>query len=820
MNSYSIEQLSQVCKGELIAKVDSYITHLLIDSRLLSLPSESLFFAIKSIRDGHHFVKQLYQKGVRNFVISNYSDEFKKLDANFILVKNTVQALHQISKYHREQSKAQIFGITGSNGKTITKEWLFQVFEGDREVVRNPRSYNSQFGVPLSVWNLKENHEIGFFEAGISKPSEMQNLQKIIQPEVGIFTYLGIAHQANFKDREQKLLEKLQLFKNSKLIIYNSDDELVDYHIKKLYPNTRKFCWSYMQDSHVRIEKVEHVDKKSIIRYVYRGDKYDLEFPFIDSASISNMMLVLCAMLTSGYSYDQIFTKIRLIHPVAMRLEVKEGISNCVLINDSYNSDINSLDIALSFTNSQTNKPKKTLILSDIYQSKLENEALYSKVSSLLKQYSFDRIIGVGAKIQECQYLFDQFESMFFSSTENFISYLSSNKLFSNEAILLKGARVFKFENLSDVLESRVHQTVMEVNLHSMAKNLNYFKSKLNASTEIMVMVKAFSYGTGSYEVASLLQSQGADYLAVAFVDEAVELRRNGITIPIVVMNPEEHSFHAMVENNLEPEIYNFRILKSFINYLKQCAVKYYPVHIKLDSGMHRSGFEAQDIDQLTQVLLDNSELFVSSVFSHLAGSDSQEFDSFTNKQVTVFQQSVTRIKELTQFEFKTHILNSAGIERFPQFQFDMVRLGVGLYGVACEANDGKIENVVSLKTTINQLKYVKKDETVGYNRNAKLTQDSKIAILPIGYADGINRKLGNNNYSVLINGVKAPIIGNICMDMCMVDVSHLKQVNEGDEVIVFGENNSLLEMAKSLDTIAYEILTSISRRVKRIYYR
>lgn len=819
MKEYSIQHISEIVSGKLIYKTETVITHLLIDSRLLSLPEESVFFAIKNIRDGHKYIESLYHKGVRNFVVSNYNEKLKKLDANFILVEDTTQALQSLASAHRQNYKIPVFGITGSNGKTITKEWLFQAFEIDHNVVRNPRSYNSQFGVPLSVWNIEEKHDIAFFEAGLSKPNEMQKLEQIIKPTIGIFTYLGDAHQSNFDTLEQKLDEKIKLFKDSETIIYNKDEELVDEKLRNIYPTKRFFTWSYMADSDIRIEKINKLNKHSVLRYSYKGQKFDLQIPFDDNASICNIMSVLCTLVWKRFKFETIQERIVNLQPVSMRMEIKEGQNNCLIVNDSYNSDINSLGIALGFTNNQAHHEKKTLIISDIYQSDYTEHELYNKVAQLLKQYSFDKIIGVGTEITRNKQEFSDFENYFFNSTEALISYIQRNKFIKNETILLKGSRVFKFEKISTLLEQRVHQTVMEINMNAMTKNLNYYKSKLKASTEMIIMVKAFSYGTGSHEVANLLQTQGADYLAVAFADEGSELRDHGISMPIIVMNPEPHSFHSIIENNLEPEIYNFRILDSFISFLKENAIKLYPIHLKFDSGMHRSGFCYADVEKLSAIFLQNNEVYISSVFSHLAGSDSDEFDNFTKQQVMRFEKSYKLLEEKTEFVFKKHILNSAGIERFNQYQMDMVRLGIGLYGVGVEENKNKIENVVTLKTLINQVQTVEKSETVGYDRKGKLNRDSIIAVLPIGYADGLDRKLGNGNYKMLINGHWAPTIGNICMDMCMIDITDVPEVKEGDEVIIFGDQNPISEMAKVLETIPYEISTNISRRVKRIYY-
>lgn len=832
MPEYSITDIAKIVKGKLFSSVNTQIKYLLIDSRTLFSPSETLFFAIVGERhDGHNFIRELYKKGVRNFVVSSLTGQQNELpESNFILLDDTLKALQLLSQHHRKQFKIPIIGITGSNGKTIIKEWIYQLLSPDKKIVRNPKSYNSQVGVPLSVWLLNEKAEIGIFEAGISKENEMKNLQAILKPTIGIFANIGDAHQENFIDQKQKVREKLKLFTECEKIIYNKDYYVIDDLIKSDRRFEEKtFTWSTKFPADLYISKIEkdlpdrlpagrqdRQGKNSTkITAKYKRQNNSLIIPFSDDASIENAIHCWALLLYLGYSQDVITERIATLNSVAMRLELKAGINNCTIINDYYNSDLSSLGIALDFLNQQNQHTKKTLILSDILQSGVKSAKLYHDVSDMLLKKNVDKIIGIGPAISHQAKAFS-ITKEFYASTEDFIKKLSDLH-FSDEAILLKGARTFEFERISAKLQQKTHNTVLEINLNAIVHNLNYFRSLLNPGTKVMAMVKAFSYGSGMYEIANILQYQKVDYLAVAYVDEGVELRKAGISVPIMVMDPETHGFEQMIENNLEPELYSFRILHAFIDTLKKSGIRNYPVHIKLDTGMKRLGFQQEEINELIQIIKQNDCVSVKSIFSHLAASDEPDHDAFTRLQFSRFYEDSKKITKELNCPIFCHILNSSGIERFPEAQYNMVRLGIGLYGVSVLKHN-KLMHVGTLKSVISQIKKVPAFETVGYSRKGQVKHDSLIATVPVGYADGLNRRLGNGVGRVIINGKSAPIIGNICMDMCMIDITGIK-AEEGDEVIIFGEQNTIADIAKQMGTIPYEVLTSISRRVKRIYF-
>ncbi|RXQ97750.1 bifunctional UDP-N-acetylmuramoyl-tripeptide:D-alanyl-D-alanine ligase/alanine racemase [Ancylomarina salipaludis] len=813
-----MNQIAQIIEGNLVGKDDFEVDRLSIDSRTLVLASRTLFFALEGDRhNGHDYIQDLYDKGVRAFVVRKpiVKDHFE--DCNFIIVKNTLKALQQLSSYHRKNFSYPVVAITGSNGKTIVKEWLYQILNPYFRIVRSPKSYNSQVGVPMSVWQMEKEDELGIFEAGISQPSEMENLQAIIQPTGGIFTHLGSAHQENFKDSGSLLLEKLKLFKSCDWIVYCSDNALVDQEMVVHYEeDTELLSWSKTKEASLQILSEEHIDRYTQIIALYKGDEKTIRLPFSDAASIENAMHCWLTFLHLGLSDDNIRKGFLDLQAVAMRMELKEGQNNCLLINDFYNSDLGSLSITLDMLNQYAQGRKKTLILSDILQTGLNKEKLYTQIAELIDLNKIEKLVGIGDHISSQSDLF-KCESYFYSNTETFLKTIDT-KVFKNEIILIRGARNFRFERISSALQYKAHRTILEVNLTAMVHNLNYFRSLLDAKTKLMVMVKAFSYGSGSSEIANLLQYHRVDYLAVAIADEGVELRTEGISTPIVVMNPELHSFETMIDYNLEPEIYSLSVLKNFEAVIKKSGMKNYPIHLKLDTGMYRMGFTDSELDELISYLKDNPHFYIRSVFSHLAGSDEEVHDDYTESQIKKFEIWTNKIRAVFPYQIDRHILNTSGIERFPQAQFEMVRLGIGLYGVSA-TNQNKLMNVSSLKTTISQIKWVDKGQTVGYSRKGKLNKKSRIGIIPIGYADGFNRKLSNGVGQVLVNGKMAAVVGNICMDMCIIDLTDI-EAKEGDTVTIFGDDYSLSQMAEQLGTIPYEILTTVSRRVKRIYFQ
>ena len=819
---YNIEKISEILQADaLISNPNEEIEYILTDSRKVIHAEKSLFFALVGLRhNGHKFIKDLYEKGVRNFVLSDKSVSVPE-NCNVLFVNNTLEALQELASFHRSQYNLPIIAITGSNGKTVVKEWLYQLLKEDKNIVRSPKSYNSQIGVPLSVWQINKEHELGIFEAGISIPGEMDKLQKIIQPNIAIFTNIGDAHAENFLNIEQKISEKIKLFAISETIIYCKDYTLIDSALKAAYPDKKTIVWSKKSKADLQIAKIEKKNNECFIQGIYHNHFLEITIPFSDDASIENAINCWLCLLHLGIDENKISERMKHLNPIEMRLELKEGINNCSIVNDSYNSDTISLNIALDFISQQKQHQKRTVILSDILQTGKTEEALYKEVALMLEQRNITRLIGIGEAISRQKNLFKQ-ECWFYKNTEDFIRHFN-HALFQNEIILLKGARIFGFEQIIKHLQQKAHETVMEINLNAIINNFNYYKSKLKPDTKLMVMVKAFSYGSGSFEIANILQFNHADYLAVAYADEGIELRKAGITLPIMVMNPELHSYDNMIKYQLEPEIFSFRVLHLFTEALQRnghLLNNPFPIHIKLDTGMHRLGFVEDDLNELIIRLKNNKQLKIQSVFSHLAGSDESALDDFTRYQINVFQKMSAEIQVHFNYPILRHILNSAGISRFPEAQFEMVRLGIGLHGIgANEHEQSFLQQVSCLKTTISQIKQVKQGDTVGYGRKGKAEKDMIIATVPIGYADGYNRKLSNGIGYMLVNKKKAPIIGNICMDMCMLDVTGIN-CKEGDEVLVFGEELPVTIIAEQLNTIPYEIFTSISRRVKRIYFQ
>ena len=793
---YSIVKVTTLIGARRYGETDANIGWLLTDSRSLCFPEATLFFAIKTDRnDGHKYIDDLYRSGVRNFVIEKLPEEYTVTypDANFLMVPSTLKALQRLAERHRDEFDIPIIGITGSNGKTIVKEWLYQLLMPTRVVTRSPRSYNSQIGVPLSVWLLDERTEIGLFEAGISMPGEMAALSGIIQPTIGIITNIGQAHQENFGSMDEKCREKMRLFHDAKVVFYNADDETIKANIGML-----------------KCEKVPF--------HPYEG-----EMPFIDRASKENAGACAAVARYLGLTDKEIADGMRRLEPVAMRLEVKQGQHGCILINDSYNSDINSLDIALDFMQrrqdtSHGGQLPETLILSDIYQSGVAQETLYGEVSTLVKERGVQKIIGIGEQISQQKDVFDIAEKYFFESTSDFID----SEVFDNlhdEIILIKGARKFGFDHITELLEQKVHETILEVNLNAVVDNLNFYRSFLRPETKMVCMIKADGYGSGAVEIAKTLQDHRVDYLAVAVADEGVTLRKAGITSNIMIMNPEMTSFKTMFDYELEPEVYSFRLLEALIRAARKEGITGYPVHIKLDTGMHRLGFNPkEDMPRLIDRLQHQKALTPRSVFSHFVGSDSDDFDNFSAMQFRLFDEASSQLQAAFTHKILRHIDNSAGIEHFPERQLDMCRLGIGLYGV--DSRDNRIlHNVCTLKTTILQLRKVPKEETVGYSRRGVLTRDSVIAAIPIGYADGLNRHLGRGKCYCLVNGKPAPYIGNICMDVAMIDVTGI-DCREGDTVEIFGDHLPVTVLSDAIDTIPYEVLTGISNRVKRVYFQ
>lgn len=821
--TYTIEKIATLLGARRIGNTDANIGWILTDSRSLCFPEETLFFAIQSERnDGHRYIGDLYRRGVRNFVVSHVPGQPDAYPgANFLKVLNTLEALQRLAERHRDEFDIPIVGITGSNGKTMVKEWLYQLLSPSMVVTRSPRSYNSQIGVPLSVWLLSEQTQVGIFEAGISQPGEMAALSDIIQPTIGVFTSLGDAHQENFRSLDEKCMEKLELFRNAKTVVYDSDDRTIARCLRKSGLAGERVGWSVSDPrAPMFISEIETAARGVTVHYVFRGEPGTYRLPFIDDASVACSFACATVALLLGIGADALDSRMAALEPVAMRLDVKEGRHGCTLINDSYNSDVNSLDIALDFMARRPDHKgrKRTLVLSDIYQSGDRPDVLYHKVSDLAVKRGVNKFVGIGSELKQHADCIQVPEKFFFSNVAQFVR----SEVFASlrdEVILIKGARPFGFDHITELLEQKVHETILEVNLGAVVANLNHYRSMMHPGTKLVCMVKADAYGAGAVEVAKTLQDHCVDYLAVAVADEGVTLRKAGITANIIIMNPEMTAFKTMFDYDLEPEVYNFRLMDALVRAAEKEGITGWPVHIKLDTGMHRLGFNPDtDMEEVIDRLKRQNAIIPRSVFSHFVGADSDEFDSFSALQFERFDRGSRQLQAAFSHKILRHIDNSAGIEHFPDRQLDMCRLGLGLYGI--DSRDNHILNTVStLKTTILQLRQVPKEDTVGYSRKGRLTRDSVIAAIPIGYADGLNRHLGNGHAYCLVNGQHAPYVGNICMDVAMVDVTDIP-CREGDMVEIFGDHLPVTVLSDVLDTIPYEVLTGVSGRVKRVYYQ
>ncbi|BDS12473.1 bifunctional UDP-N-acetylmuramoyl-tripeptide:D-alanyl-D-alanine ligase/alanine racemase [Aureispira anguillae] len=795
----------------------------LIDSRKLVFPSQSIFFAIKGrSTDGHEFIADLYQQGVRRFVICKNIDLTAYPKAQFMMVKEVLKVLQEYAQYHRLQFNIPTIAITGSNGKTILKEWLFQLLEQDYKIIKSPKSYNSQIGVPLSVLSMNPKHELAIFEAGISQVGEMQQLQAIIQPTIGIFTNIGKAHASGFDNLTLKIQEKLRLFSGVDVLIYSSNHQEIHQEIQRL--NRPPLLWSWGASNTANIPIYTQIrTHKTWVQIHWQNQVFRIAIPFTNAAAIENCLHGVATLLYLGSSIQMIEQRIQKLRDIPMRLALKEGINNCHIIDDSYNNDLEGLKIALDFLHQKhKNNPayRKTIILSDLPEIQPPNT--YQTIAQLLEEHQIQKLIGIGPKFYQQQQYFDKIaETHFFKTTSHFIAEIGQTIVFRQESILLKGARAFEFERIAQQLKKRIHGTILEIDLGAVRNNLQIYKKHLLPSTKMMVMVKASAYGSGSYEIAQLLQYNHVDYLGVAYVDEGVALREQGIQLPIMVMNSAMHEFEILFKYNLEPAVYSFTMLNQFSAFLQQNNIsEAYPIHLELDTGMHRLGFLPNDIPALIPLLQTNSALVqIKGIFSHLAASDEPQYESFSLGQIQLFNELAQNIEQALHIQSIKHILNSAGITRFSKHQFDLVRLGIGLYGIDPNQRLPLLQNVVCLKTCIAQIKPISAQETIGYGRKGKITQASRIAVLSIGYADGFLRAFGNGKTSVKIHDQLAPTIGNICMDMCFVDVSHIPQAKEGDEVIIFDDIKSIQQLAQTLQTIPYEILTNISNRVPRVFY-
>lgn len=814
---YTAEQIAEITSCRIEGKATGAIRYFLNDSRELQFPEETLFIALRSAwNDGHKYIPSLIERGVKHFLVEEIGFDYKayaQAGICFLICESPLHSIQQLAAYHRQRFRIPVIGITGSNGKTVVKEWLYQLLKSRYSICRSPKSYNSQIGVPLSVLGLNEQHSLALFEAGISKPGEMQKLASIIRPDIGLFTSIGSAHDEGFESREQKITEKAALLLACDTVIANG-----------LKPEERRIAglnrailineennggdWQYRQEG-------------KRLRLYSAEQELVFDLPFEDKASASNACTCAVLMLKLGYTEAEIAAGLAQLQPVALRLELKNGIDRSLLINDFYNSDLDSVGIALSYLNQQSQRARKVLVLSDIEQSGIPEQSLYRKLASLLTHHKIELLVGIGPEISRHKFLFKA-NSLFFQNTGEFVSrFMGFRHHFADSTILLKGARRYGFEEIAALLQLKSHDTVFEVNLNRLQHNYSYYRGLLKPGVQIMGMVKAMAYGGGSSEIALSLQHLGVNYLAVAYADEGVELRKSNVSLPVMVMNPEEQSFEDLVNYHLEPEIFSFRILEAFAKKLETLGItEAFPIHLKIDTGMHRLGFLPSELPELINRLKRLENLKVRSVFSHFAASDNAGLDDFSRQQMREFEQAAKKLEEGLGYSFLKHLCNSSGITRFPEAHYNMVRLGIGLYGIGSDPEEQKqLQCPVSLKTRISQIKSLKAGDTVSYNRSGKLGQDSRIAVIPIGYADGFSRQLGNGKYKVWVKGTECPTVGNICMDMCMIDVS-AADCREGDEVILFEDPEQIQKLATALNTIAYEVLTNVSGRVKRVYVR
>ncbi|MDX2196127.1 MAG: bifunctional UDP-N-acetylmuramoyl-tripeptide:D-alanyl-D-alanine ligase/alanine racemase [Cytophagales bacterium] len=814
---YPFADIPYMTNGKYITgAVNMYFDTLITDSRSVTSVKHSVFIAIKGQRhDGMQYVHELYAKGVRMYILPEPPKGFVyEHDASYHIVPDTVAALQHIAAWHRAKFNIPLLAITGSNAKTIIKEWLSMLISPEYHVTKSPKSYNSQIGVPLSVWQLHEHTTFGIFEAGISKAGEMQNLEKTLKPTLGLITNIGSAHDEGFADIFEKVNEKLLLFTHCDIIFYCKDHEIIAQ--KLIHQTERTFCWSSKYKANVMLNGRHTNGNITTLDIQYLGHTYIFNIHFNDHASVENIMHCITIMLYFGFSEMSIQSKLDNLKQINMRFELKRAINDCYLIDDTYNNDYDGFKIALQFLHQHALKIKKTLILSDIMGNSGNNEALYRQIADEISMNKLYRFVGIGPQMYKYQHFF-RGNCQFFADNESFTN---ENNLaaFSNELILIKGGRVFEFEKIVKILEHKQHRTVLEIDLNAIIHNYNYYKSLLKPTTKIMVMVKSFAYGAGHLEIAQTLQYHKADYLCVAYEDEGVSLRENGITTPIMVLNPSQSNFETYIKYNLEPVVYNMSSLVALSEFANS-ILKNIAIHIEIDTGMHRLGFMQSEIDAVCREIVLNPLLHIATVYTHLAASDDPELDHFSETQIAQFNVCNEQISNIIAAPYMKHVLNSAGISRFAQYQMDMVRLGIGLYGIEGAAiHTGKLLNVSTLKSVISQIKHVPKQDTVGYNLKGKLQRDSQIAIVPIGYGDGYNRLYSNGLGTMLVNGKIAKVVGNVCMDMTMIDVTGI-EAKEGDEVIIFGNEQPITYLAGLINTIPYEILTSVSERVKRVFY-
>ena len=812
--NYTTKQIAEITGSQIIGDGSLHVKNIAYDSRTLFSVSDSAFLAINTTKNsGEKYIQSAIEKGIDIIISEHHHPQYDNI--TWIIVDNSMKFLQKIAKFHLEEFNLKTIGITGSNGKTIVKEWLYQSLFHDYATVKSPKSFNSQLGLPLSLLEINKKHQLGIFEVGISKPNEMSILTDIFSPQIGILTHIGSAHSSNFHSEEELIAEKIYLFKNSEIIIYNGDNELVVNKINAGYSSKKLISFGFKKENNVSIIN-DWKDKSQEVLIKHFNEEFSVPVYQRDEATISNVLCVISVLKEFGFDHARIVEKLNVLKSIEMRLESVNGVRNNLIINDSFNLDLDSLKIA--FQNiKEYNKPQKALILTDFVEGKNADQ-LYQEVAALTNEQKFNSVFLIGNEITKFERVFEA-ATFTFNNTTELIDNVAINQI-ENHLILLKGARKFEIEKVKSYLELQKHDTVLEVNLNSILHNINVHRALLKPETKMMAMVKAYSYGLGGYEIAEFLQHHHIDYLGVAYADEGVDLRKSGITTPIMVMNPEQHSYNIIIDYNLEPEIYSFRVLELFNEKLNQKGIQQrYPLHIKLETGMHRLGFKKHELGDLIKKL-NSMNVKVQSIFSHLSSSDDEGEKEYTLQQIHIFNENSLKLMAGLNNQPIRHILNTSGIVNFSAYQFDMVRIGIGMVGVSANVEIKKrLKSAVTFKTVISQISAVKEGESVGYNRKFKATQNTNIATIPVGYADGIPRLVGNNVGFVGIRKNLFPIVGNVCMDMMMIDLGDFL-AKEGEEVIIFNSNPSLEDFAAYCKTISYEVLTSISRRVKRIYIK
>lgn len=827
--NYSITEIANVLEltSERILDEDAIVSQLLTDSRSLTSPGETIFFALRTdAGDGHNYIPDLFDKGVRNFVVaSDYFPLPECSGANYLAVESPLEALQTLATFHRRRFRElPVIGITGSRGKTTVKEWLYQLLKDDYRIVRSPRSYNSQIGVPLSLWEIDNNTDLAIIEAGISTTGEMDNLQVMIRPTIGIITNLGSEHNDGFASMEQKAQEKAKILYNCESVVYCADDPLVTHTIAPLVESgvATEMSWSRNHcEAPLQVESTDRDEKSITVHYSYDGEASDVTIPFTADRDLDNAIICLAVLLQLGLNRDVIAERMAALTPVGTRLNVIEGVNNCTVIVDSYTSDYYSLTPALNFMTRRAGNRPCTVILSDLATESYSGDELYIRVSELLKTKRVNRLMGIGKEMCRYRHYFDDLpQARFYNDTQEFMGDFAKGD-FDDETILIKGDPRFGFSQIIDLLEAKQHMTVMEVDLNALAHNFKFFKSLIKPSTKTIGMVKASGYGAGSYEIAKTLQDCGCDYLAVAVHDEGVDLRKASITMPIIVLNPNGVNYKAMFQYRLEPELYSIEMARDLIKEGKRYGVKAFPVHIKIDSGMHRLGFTLEQLPELIELLKSQDTITPASVFTHLSVADEPDQDAYTQAQFDYYDKCAELLQQSFEHYIMRHVLNTSGIVRFPERQYDMVRIGIGLYGIRTlfDGSENALKPVSALRSIIISIKDWPAGTTIGYGRRGVLERDSRIATVTIGYADGFDRHFGNGAVKMWVNGKLCPTVGTVCMDAVMIDVTDVP-CKVGDTVEIFGEHVPVEQLSEARGTIPYEILTSVSPRVKRVYYR